>query len=774
MNKVEGKPKESEREWASGETVICLHTKMKTKKQKKTDKPGLVVSGSLSPAAAATTTTTKKSMAVAAPVKVEAADRVACFEWHVEMRDAQNIASLVYTTASSSMSSVQSAKLSPRLTVLHIDPYRGQSYNRERNDRLGTFLATHGYNYVATDVRGTGQSTGVATDEYSLEEMKDTLQLLQIIPQQNWSRGGKVIMYGLSYSAFTALQAALNEMLESALKEPILVGAFVMHGSHDRFKVDIHWSGGVKTVTDWLGYATAMTPFNMLPRRRASELHFPDEDGQEEGEEEEGEIGANEDVVTSKREAGQPWILNWVDKDNASYWKSGSLGESARNINIPVFLYGGFHDLYAPSMFALHKLLPNNVTVITQQGHEYAFEHDAMLLWWLTKYKETKGQSIHCLAQTSHLVRPRWIHGLAMTPATTTTTTTNPIHHASPQSTWNIALNTSGVVPLDWVCGPLYRSCAESVCNPKSTLKQELEQRGLKFPLPTPTTIDPARYLMDIPTIDIWVEDAPDDFYLVAWLLDDAGYLYSMGAQRWIRTTTTTTTTTTTAASVYRMELAPVCIALRAVGSLTLYLTTSNLPNLIPQFWLTAPIRVRGCCFRCVEGGTELSSSQPHLQLPPPLRHPSIPFDVYEDEPISCLEFSPTVPRLFRMQYDMQDEERFGEREDETLSMTIDDNQLTATFTNRCRLIRHQPLNINIGTTTSGQPNLELITTTTLLAAGRQGMLRVQTTKRTWSSSEENKKVEQSTTTTGSARKQRFSPATQHFHRTLYDKIMKH
>src|SRR4051812_32449560 len=68
------------------------------------------------------------------------------------------------------------------LTVLRADPYRSQTYRRaSRTDWLGELLTTHGYHFVALDVRGTGASTGVACDEYPEHESSDVYCAAQFI-----------------------------------------------------------------------------------------------------------------------------------------------------------------------------------------------------------------------------------------------------------------------------------------------------------------------------------------------------------------------------------------------------------------------------------------------------------------------------------------------------------------------------------------------------------------------------------------------------------------
>jgi putative CocE/NonD family hydrolase len=60
---------------------------------------------------------------------------------------------------------------------------------------------------VRVDLRGTGSSEGIATDEYPASEQADLRQVIGWLAGQPWSTGA-VGMYGTSYSGFNALQVA--------------------------------------------------------------------------------------------------------------------------------------------------------------------------------------------------------------------------------------------------------------------------------------------------------------------------------------------------------------------------------------------------------------------------------------------------------------------------------------------------------------------------------------------------------------------------------------
>ena len=61
------------------------------------------------------------------------------------------------------------------------------------------FCTEFGFAVCRVDVRGTGSSGGLATDEYPLSELDDMASLIEWLAEQEWSNGS-VGMFGWSYS----------------------------------------------------------------------------------------------------------------------------------------------------------------------------------------------------------------------------------------------------------------------------------------------------------------------------------------------------------------------------------------------------------------------------------------------------------------------------------------------------------------------------------------------------------------------------------------------
>jgi hypothetical protein len=110
--------------------------------------------------------------------------------------------------------------------IVDMEPYGRSS--------LTTYLKD-GYAHVNTDVRGSGKSGG-ALCLLCLREQEDVVDVANWIVHQPWS-SGKIVLYGYSYSAITAL-------LGAALHPPGLVSVIVGHPPTDPYR-DVVWQNGM-------------------------------------------------------------------------------------------------------------------------------------------------------------------------------------------------------------------------------------------------------------------------------------------------------------------------------------------------------------------------------------------------------------------------------------------------------------------------------------------------------------------------------------------------
>ena len=208
---------------------------------------------------------------------------------------------------------------SPVLIEYH--PYR-------KDDRSSTrsidhdYFARNGYLSVQLDVRGTGSSTGVNTDEYMAVETEDGFDAVEWLAAQSWSNGN-VGMFGSSYGGFTSYQVAM-------LQPPSLKAIVPIYATDDRYTDDCHYKGGsLKGYYDVGTYGTMMISMNALP---------PDPELFGEGWEQEW---------TTRLESNTPYMLNWLaNQRDGQYWRPGSLRGQYDKLKAATFIIGGWQDGY--------------------------------------------------------------------------------------------------------------------------------------------------------------------------------------------------------------------------------------------------------------------------------------------------------------------------------------------------------------------------------------------------------------------------------------------
>lgn len=103
-------------------------------------------------------------------------------------------------------------------------------------DGEADYLATHGYDVLICDVRGTGLSGGLWTQINSPVEAQDDYDLVEWLASQPWSTG-RIGQEGFSYGGFTTFRVA-------ALQPPHLVAIAPM-SSQDNLYLDDPFKGGI-------------------------------------------------------------------------------------------------------------------------------------------------------------------------------------------------------------------------------------------------------------------------------------------------------------------------------------------------------------------------------------------------------------------------------------------------------------------------------------------------------------------------------------------------
>ena len=215
--------------------------------------------------------------------------------------------------------------------LLEARPYRkddaspGHSVYRRLRDE-GRF------GVVRVDIRGTGSSQGIAEDEYSFQERRDLVAVLDWIAKQPWCTGS-VGMFGWSYSGFNSLQIAME-------RPRPLKAICALFAADDRYTDDVHYQGGIRHALDFVDYPLFMVAMNALPPVPA----IIGDDWREEW--------------RVRLEHTEPWMFRWLEEQNDStYWRYGSVRPRYDQIKVPTFIVGGWADGYRTSAVRLFEKL---------------------------------------------------------------------------------------------------------------------------------------------------------------------------------------------------------------------------------------------------------------------------------------------------------------------------------------------------------------------------------------------------------------------------------
>ena len=205
--------------------------------------------------------------------------------------------------------------------ILEFLPYRKTDGTAIRDAARQPYLAGFGYAAVRVDLRGTGESDGMLTDEYTEQEQEDALVVLAWLREQPWC-DGTLGMWGISWGGFNSLQIA-------ARRPPGLGAIVTLCSTDDRYADDVHYRGGCVLGLDMLHWASSMLTWNARPP-----------DPRLYG-------GGWREAWLERLETLTPWIEHWLGHQRRDgYWQHGSVCEDYGAIECPVYAVGGFADGY--------------------------------------------------------------------------------------------------------------------------------------------------------------------------------------------------------------------------------------------------------------------------------------------------------------------------------------------------------------------------------------------------------------------------------------------
>ena len=220
----------------------------------------------------------------------------------------------------------------PAAVVLEALPYRMDDLTASYSAEYERLCREGGFAVARVDLRGTGSSEGIATDEYPPEEQADLAEVIAWLAAQEWSTG-RVGMYGTSYSGFNSIQIAVE-------RPPALGAICAIYATDDRYTDDVHYTGGALRGLDLLDYVLYMAALTVLPP-------VPSVFGE----------GWREEWVR-RIEGSEPWLLRWLEEQlDGPYWRHGSLRPGYERIECPTMLVGGWADGYRNNTFRTFEAL---------------------------------------------------------------------------------------------------------------------------------------------------------------------------------------------------------------------------------------------------------------------------------------------------------------------------------------------------------------------------------------------------------------------------------
>jgi len=199
--------------------------------------------------------------------------------------------------------------------LLEYLPYR-KDEDRGGRFSLFSYFVKEGYIVARVDIRGTGRSQGKLVDgEYSEQEQLDGEIVIDWLSRQDFSTGD-IAMFGSSWGGFNSLHLAMRH-------PPALKTIISLMSTDDIYEDDVHFMDGIMHID---AYELDVDIANALP-------------------------GAPDFIIDEayfkNRFDTEPWMLKYKrQQTDGPFWNRASLNEDHTQIDIPVFIIGGWYDGY--------------------------------------------------------------------------------------------------------------------------------------------------------------------------------------------------------------------------------------------------------------------------------------------------------------------------------------------------------------------------------------------------------------------------------------------
>lgn len=232
----------------------------------------------------------------------------------------------------------EGARDKPAAVILEYIPYRRRDRTRLRDESMHPHFAAAGFASIRVDMRGAGDSDGVMLDEYSDLEIQDGVDVIAWLAAQEWC-SGRVGMFGKSWGAYSAFQVA-------AKRPPALKAIAPVMGTDDRWLEDIHFYGGV-LAGDNFWWGAVMQLYNAMPPDPAV-------------------VGDDWRAMWKERlEAMTFWPAQWLEHQTRdAMWRRGSISENYDDVEVPVYFFGGWADLFRDTPFRIAERLRGPVKIL--------------------------------------------------------------------------------------------------------------------------------------------------------------------------------------------------------------------------------------------------------------------------------------------------------------------------------------------------------------------------------------------------------------------------